>query len=63
MEQFDRLMVAVTFAQANLHGTALELMHKRSKKEKRKQSSVQIRDGLQAMAPGAHVTNAWTNRM
>lgn len=48
MEQFDRVMVAVTFAQANLHGTALEFMHKRSKKEKRKRSSVQIRHSRQA---------------
>jgi hypothetical protein len=42
-ETFDRLMAAITFAQANEHEIALDIMHDRPESESRKRSDVQIR--------------------
>ncbi|MBU0769483.1 MAG: hypothetical protein KJ687_10365 [Proteobacteria bacterium] len=42
-ETFDRLMAAITFAQANDHETALDIMHDRPERESRKSVDVQIR--------------------
>jgi hypothetical protein len=42
-ETFDRLMTAITFAQANEHEIALDIMHDRPEKESRKRVDVQIR--------------------
>jgi hypothetical protein len=42
-ETFDRLMAAITFAQANEHEIALDIMHDRPKRESRKRVDVQIR--------------------
>lgn len=42
-ETFDRLMAAITFAQANEHEIALDIMHDRPEKEGRKRSDVSIR--------------------
>ena len=43
-EAFDRLMVAITFAQANEHELALDIMHDRPEKESRKRVDVHIRE-------------------
>ena len=43
MERFDRVMAAATFAQANLHVTALELLQARLKEEKRKRMQAPLR--------------------
>jgi hypothetical protein len=42
-ETFDRLMAAITFAQANEHEIALDIMHDRPERESRKRVDVQIR--------------------
>lgn len=42
-ETFDRLMAAITFAQANEHELALDIMHDRPEKESREKVDVQIR--------------------
>ncbi|MEJ2657986.1 MAG: hypothetical protein P8012_12460 [Desulfobacterales bacterium] len=42
-ETFDRLMAAVTFAQANEHDTALDIMHDRPEIERRKKTEDRIR--------------------
>jgi hypothetical protein len=42
-ETFDRLMSAITFAQANEHEIALDIMHDRPERESRKRVDVQIR--------------------
>jgi len=43
MERFDKMMVAITFAQANLHPTAFEILHTRTKKEKRERAQAPLR--------------------
>ena len=43
MERLDRMMAAATFAQANLHATAREIMHTRPKEERRKRTQVPLR--------------------
>jgi hypothetical protein len=40
---FDRLMAAITFAEANEHETALDIMHDRPEKESRKRTDARIR--------------------
>lgn len=42
-EMFDRLMAAITFAQANEHGIALDIMHDRPERESRKRVDAHIR--------------------
>jgi len=42
-ETFDRLMAAITFAEANEHQLALDIMHDRPERESRKRVDVQIR--------------------
>jgi hypothetical protein len=42
-ETFDRLMAAITFAQANEHELALDIMHDRPEKKSRKKVEVDIR--------------------
>jgi hypothetical protein len=42
-ETFDRLMVAITFAEANEHELALDIMHDRPERESRKKDDVHIR--------------------
>jgi len=42
-ETFDRMMSAITFAEANEHELALDIMHDRPEKESRKRVDVQIR--------------------
>lgn len=42
-EIFDRLMAAVTFAQANEHETALDIMHDRPEIERRRKTEDRIR--------------------
>ena len=42
-ETFDRLMSAITFAQANEHEIALDIMHDRPEMDSRKRVDVQIR--------------------
>ena len=42
-ETFDRLMAAVTFAQANEHETALDIMHDRPEKERRRKAEDRVR--------------------
>ena len=42
-EAFDRLMAAITFAQANEHEIALDIMHDRPERESRKRVDDQIR--------------------
>ena len=44
-ETFDRLMAAITFAEANEHGTALDILHDRPEKERRKRVEAHIRRG------------------
>jgi len=43
MERLDRMMAAATFAQANLHTAALEILHTRPKEENRKRTQVPLR--------------------
>jgi hypothetical protein len=42
-ETFDRLMAAITFAQANEHEIALDIMHDRQERDSQKRVDVQIR--------------------
>jgi hypothetical protein len=42
-ETFDRLMAAITFAEANEPGTALDILHDRPEKERRKRVDSHIR--------------------
>ncbi|MFO7556696.1 MAG: hypothetical protein R6W88_15960 [Desulfobacterales bacterium] len=42
-ETFDRMMAAITFAEANEHELALDIMHDRPEKESRRRVDVQIR--------------------
>jgi hypothetical protein len=42
-EAFDRLMAAITFAQANEHETALDIMHDRPERDSRKSVDTHIR--------------------
>ena len=42
-ETFDRLMAAITFAQANEHEIALDIMHDRPERESRKKADAHIR--------------------
>ena len=43
-ETFDRLMVAITFAEANEHETALDILHGRPEKKRQKQTHIRIRN-------------------
>ena len=42
-ETFDRLMAAITFAEADEHGTALDIMHDKPEKRSRKRTDIRIR--------------------
>ena len=42
-ETFNRLMGAITFAQANEHEIAIDIMHDRQERDSRKRVDVQIR--------------------
>ena len=42
-ETFDRLMATITFAEANEHELALDIMHDRPERESRKRTDVHIR--------------------
>ena len=42
-ETFDRLMAAITFAQANEHEIALDIMHDRPERDSRKRVDADIR--------------------
>lgn len=42
-ETFDRLMVAITFAQANEHELALDVLHDRPERDSRKRVDARIR--------------------
>ena len=42
-EAFDRLMAAITFAEANEHELALDIMHDRPERENRERVDVHIR--------------------
>ncbi len=42
-ETFDRLMVAIPFAEANEHERALDIIHDRPDRESRKRADVHIR--------------------
>lgn len=42
-DTFDRLMAAITFAQAGEHETALDIMHDKPEKRNRKRTDVRIR--------------------
>jgi len=42
-ETFDRLMAAITFAQANEHEIALDIMHDRPERDSRKRVDAHIR--------------------
>ncbi len=41
-ETFDRLMTAITFAEAGEHETALDIMHDKPEKRIRKQTVIRI---------------------
>jgi len=41
-ETFDRLMAAITFAQAGEHETALDIMHDKAEKRSRKRTDARI---------------------
>ena len=41
-ETFDRLMAAITFAQAGEHETALDIMHDKAEERSRKRKDVRI---------------------
>lgn len=43
LERLDRMMAAATFAQANLHTAAREIMHTRPKERKRKRAKTPLR--------------------
>ena len=42
-ETFDRLMAAITFAQANEHEIALDIMHDRPEREQRRKTEDRVR--------------------
>ena len=42
-ETFDRLMAAITFAQANEHEIALDIMHDRPERERRTKAEDRVR--------------------
>jgi hypothetical protein len=42
-ETFDRLMAAITFAQANEHEIALDIMHDRPEREHRRKDEDRVR--------------------
>ena len=42
-ETFDRLMAAITFAQANEHEVALDIMHDRPEREQRRKTEDRVR--------------------
>jgi len=42
-ETFDRLMAAITFAQANEHEIALDITHDRPEKERRRKAEDRVR--------------------
>ena len=42
-EMFDRLMVAITFAEANEHEIALDVLHDRPERDRRKRVDTYIR--------------------
>lgn len=42
-ETFDRLMAAITFAQANEHEIALDIMHDRPERELRRKTEDRVR--------------------
>jgi hypothetical protein len=42
-ETFDRLMAAITFAQANEHEIALDIMHDRPEREHRRKAEDRVR--------------------
>ena len=42
-ETFDRLMAAITFAQANEHEIALDIMHDRPERERRSKAEDRVR--------------------
>jgi hypothetical protein len=42
-ETFDRLMAAITFAQANEHETALDIMHDRPESKPRRKAEDRVR--------------------
>jgi hypothetical protein len=42
-ETFDRLMVAITFAEANEHELALDVLHDRPERDSRKRVDAHIR--------------------
>jgi len=42
-ETFDRMMAAITFAQAGEHETALDILHDKPEKRSRKRTEVRIR--------------------
>jgi hypothetical protein len=42
-EAFDRLMAAITFAQANEHEIALDIMHDRPEGERRRKTEDRVR--------------------
>ena len=42
-ETFDRLMAAISFAEANEHETALDIMHDRSESESRRKAEDRVR--------------------
>ena len=42
-ETFERLMVAITFAEANEHEIALDVLHDRPERDSRKRVNVHIR--------------------
>jgi len=42
-ETFDRLMAAITFAQANEHEIALDIMHDRPEREYRRKTEDRVR--------------------
>jgi len=44
-ETFDRLMTAITFAEAGEHETALDIMHDKPEKRIRKQTVIRIQSG------------------
>jgi hypothetical protein len=41
-EAFDRLMAAITFAEAGEHDTALEILHDKPEKRSRKHKDIRI---------------------
>ena len=42
-ETFDRMMAAITFAQAGEHETALDILHDKPEKTRQKRAEVRVR--------------------